>query len=68
MDINTITLNGVEYVDTRQAAAILGLSARTLINARSEQRPHAPYIRHLGKVYYRLADIQALAARGDRRR
>jgi hypothetical protein len=62
--VQTITINGVDYVDTNQAAAILGLKARTLINARSESRPHAPYIRHLGRVYYRLASIEALA--GDR--
>jgi len=37
--VDTIKINGVEYVDTNQAAAILGLSARTLINARSEGRP-----------------------------
>lgn len=64
--MDTIKINGVEYVDTNQAAAILGLSARTLINARSEGRPHVPYIRHLGRVLYRLADVEALAARGGR--
>ncbi|PYC75196.1 hypothetical protein C7C45_04830 [Micromonospora arborensis] len=64
--MKTTTINGVEYVETNQAAAMLGLSARTLINARSEGRPHVPYIKHLGRVLYRLADVEALAARDGR--
>ncbi|MFI7429256.1 helix-turn-helix domain-containing protein [Micromonospora sp. NPDC049836] len=55
------TINGVEYVDTNEAARRLGLSARTLINQRSENRSRMRYIRHGGRVYYAVTEVEQYA-------
>ncbi len=54
-------VDGVAYLDTLTAAKRLGLSARTLINQRSEGRSPMRYIKHLGRVLYPLAEVEAHA-------
>lgn len=56
--MDTIKIDGIEYVDTNQAAKRIGLSARTLINARSEGRTQVPYMKHLGRVLYPLSEVE----------
>ncbi|MFD6640300.1 helix-turn-helix domain-containing protein [Micromonospora chalcea] len=54
-------INGVEHVDTNEAARRLGLSARTLINQRAEDRSRMKYIRHGGRVYYAVQEVERYA-------
>ena len=51
-------IDGIEYIDTNEAARRLGLSARTLINQRSENRSRMKFIRHGGKVYYSVFEVE----------
>jgi excisionase family DNA binding protein len=49
-----------EYMDSRQAAVYLGISANTL-NCWRSRREGPPFVKVGGKVRYRLADVDAWA-------
>lgn len=51
-------VDGITYLDTIEAAKRLGLSARTLINQRSEGRSPMRYVKHLGRVLYPLTEVE----------
>ncbi len=52
-----------EFVDTDQAAALLGLTAVTLRTRRARGREPVPSYKHGSAVSYRLSEIQAHLSR-----
>jgi hypothetical protein len=59
--MTTATTPRHEYMDSRQAAVYLGLSANTLNCWRSRRGDGPPFVKLGGKVKYRLADLDAWA-------
>lgn len=51
-------LNGVKYLNTRETAELLGMSAGTLRNQRLNGRETVQSIRIGGSVLYRLSDVE----------
>ncbi|MGA8758009.1 MAG: helix-turn-helix domain-containing protein [Stellaceae bacterium] len=58
--MTTATAARHEYMDTREAAGYLGISANTL-NCWRSRREGPPFCKIGGKVRYRLADLDAWA-------
>jgi hypothetical protein len=57
-----LDVNGVTFLSTAEAAEQLGLSAGHLRNRRSDRRSPLPFQRIGSGIYYRLDDVQRLAA------
>lgn len=56
-------MDGVTYLDTREAAQRLGYNMRTLINHRCEDRSPMTYVKVLGRVLYPQSEVEAHARR-----
>ncbi|SCF45024.1 helix-turn-helix domain-containing protein [Micromonospora mirobrigensis] len=54
-------IDGRKYLDTNETAERLGLSARTLINQRTERRSPMRYVKYLGRVLYPLSEVERYA-------